>query len=163
VCRTRSQTTRPEPAHPTVPGVIMPNYRRVIAEGGSYFLTVVTHERRPIFADQSSRDMLRRAIENEQLRRPFKIKAIVLLHDHLHFICKLPQGDADYAERISQIKKRFTRDYLTAGGIGGDDNGKPATPSRPWRVGETLLGTHDPQQSGLHYAHGVHPHEPREA
>jgi putative transposase len=43
----------------------------------------------------------------------------VLLPDHLHLLCGLPAGDIDYSGRIAQIKKRFTRAFLSAGGAEG--------------------------------------------
>ena len=58
-------------------------------------------------------------------RRPFEQQAIVLLPDHLHVLWRLPEGDTDYSTRIAQLKKRFTRAYLAAGGR----EGRP-TPSR---------------------------------
>jgi len=97
----------------------MPNYRRRLVEGGSYFLTLVTHERRPIFQAAPARRMLRQAIACVRAERPFDVRAIVLLHDHLHVIFGLPHGDADYSGRISQIKKLFTCSYVAAGGAQG--------------------------------------------
>jgi len=48
--------------------------------------------------------------------RPFEIRALVLLPDHLHTIWTLPQGDENYSIRWSAIKARFTRDWLASGG-----------------------------------------------
>jgi len=48
-------------------------------------------------------------------RFPFTIDAIVVLPEHLHAIMTLPEGDADFSTRWSQIKRRFT-DAVTAGG-----------------------------------------------
>jgi len=97
----------------------MPNYRRSRVEGGSYFLTLVTHERQPIFGAAPARCMLREAIVGVQSERPFDVPGIVLLRDHLHLICHLPDGDADYSGRISRIKQRFTHRFLLAGGAEG--------------------------------------------
>jgi putative transposase len=33
------------------------------------------------------------------MRRPFRINAWVVLPDHLHWLCTLPEGDADYPSR----------------------------------------------------------------
>jgi putative transposase len=38
------------------------------------------------------------------------------LPDHLHAVWSLPEGDSDYSTRWQLIKRRFTRQYLKAGG-----------------------------------------------
>ncbi len=95
------------------------NYRRYYVPGGMYFFTLVTHERRPLFADAVSRRLLREAILKEQQKRPFGLYAIVLLPDHCHTIWSLPPGDKVYSLRWTRIKETFTRNYLAAGGTEG--------------------------------------------
>ena len=102
----------------------MPSYRRWHV-GGAFFFTVVTHERRPIFASESARRMLRAAIGQAQGRLSFELPAIVLLPDHIHMIMRLPEGDGDFSRRISAMKRNFTEAYLRAEG----SEGKP-TPGR---------------------------------
>jgi putative transposase len=97
----------------------MPNYRRNFVPGGTYFFTVVTHERRPILTDEAGRDSLRRSIHDVGLKRPFHLVAIVLLPDHIHAVWTLPPGDAKYSLRWAQIKEGFTRLYLESGGNEG--------------------------------------------
>ncbi len=97
----------------------MPQYRRWRVEGGMYFLTVVTHERCPIFAEGWARRLLRRAIAEARKLRPFEIVAVVLMPDHFHMLCQLPDGDDDFSTRLGSIKHAFTRAYLTAGGQEG--------------------------------------------
>jgi putative transposase len=94
----------------------MPNYRRALQPGGTFFLTLVTHGRRRLFDQSLARSHLRRAIAAARADRPFELVAIVLLPDHLHLILTLPIGDADFSVRLSAIKARFTRTYLQAGG-----------------------------------------------
>jgi len=94
----------------------MPNYRRAIQPGGTFFLTLVTHERRRLFDEELARTHLRHAIAAARGDRPFELVASVLLPDHLHLIVQLPAGDADFSLRVSAIKARFTRAYLGAGG-----------------------------------------------
>lgn len=95
----------------------MTDYRRWRVAGGTYFFTVVTEHRRPWLCDDVPRDCLRDAIRVVRPRRPFRIDAIVLLPDHLHTVWTLPTGDSDYSTRWKLIKKRFTRNYLKAGGV----------------------------------------------
>ncbi|MFA5940179.1 MAG: transposase [Sinimarinibacterium sp.] len=42
-------------------------------------------------------------------------EAIVVLPDHFHWICTLPDGDADYSTRIMQIKRTFTLRLIDGG------------------------------------------------
>jgi putative transposase len=97
----------------------VPEYRRWYVPGGTYFFTVVTHQRRPILTSPLARDCLKRAIEVVRATRPVEVPAIVLLPDHLHTIWSLPPGDADYSLRWKQIKELFTREFLDAGGLEG--------------------------------------------
>ena len=94
----------------------MPNYRRNRTAGGTYFFTVVTPGRRRFLTEKLARKILRGAFREIRRRRPFSIDAIVLLPDHLHRIWTLPEGDAEYSVRWNQLKKRFTRAWLAAGG-----------------------------------------------
>jgi putative transposase len=87
-------------------------YRRARVEGASYFFTLVTETRRPIFADSSEVAALYRAIECVRARHPFEIEAIVVLPDLLHTLWQLLEGDSDFAGRWRLIKSHFTRNYL---------------------------------------------------
>lgn len=94
----------------------MPDFRRAWLPGGTFFFTVVTARRFPIFHTPLGRDVLRQAIREVRRDRPWDIVAFVLLPDHLHTIWTLPEGDSAYAERWSLLKRRFTRLWLAAGG-----------------------------------------------
>ena len=89
----------------------MPNYIRAKFEGGYYFFTVVTCNRKRLFHTELARRCLREAIEKTRSRRPFETIAFCLLFDHLHCIWKLPENDADYSKRWSSIKGLFSRAY----------------------------------------------------
>jgi putative transposase len=89
----------------------MPEYRRWRLEGATYFFTIVTHERRSIFADSRNVELLRQAIALVHQERPFEIEAAVILPDHLHFLWTLPPNDADFSGRISRVKALFTRSF----------------------------------------------------
>jgi putative transposase len=94
----------------------MPNYIRAYQAAGTFFLTIVADRRAPIFAEESARTMLHQAIEQTRLHRNFLLDAIVLLPDHLHLLMTLPEGDADFSQRIAGIKSNFTRRFLASGG-----------------------------------------------
>ena len=86
----------------------MPNYRRFYFPGGTYFFTIVTYQRQPIFANSENISRLRKAIANIKKEMPFTIIGGVL-PDHLHFIWQLPPGDTDYSKRIGKMKVLFTQ------------------------------------------------------
>jgi putative transposase len=98
----------------------MPDYRRYRVQGGTYFFTVVTYDRRPLFETEQARVILREAITSVQTARPFEQVAMVLLPDHLHCVWQLPPGDDAYSIRLAQIKEQFTRKFLATGGREGE-------------------------------------------
>lgn len=89
----------------------MPNYRRAYVRGATYFFTVVTYERHPIFRDERAVALLRDSFESVRLAYPFIVDSVVALPDHLHCIWRLPENDADFSERWRRIKARFSRKY----------------------------------------------------
>jgi putative transposase len=91
----------------------MPEYRRVIIEGGTYFFTVVTLYRQPILTQDEIRQALREGIQEVRQSMPFTIEAWVLLPDHLHTIWTLPEGDANYQARWAIIKRAVTKRFLS--------------------------------------------------
>jgi putative transposase len=94
----------------------MSEYRRYFVAGGTYFFTLVAHDRRPFLCDALARRHLGAAFRTIQESRPFEIPAIVVLPDHLHAIWTLPPGDDEYSTRWRRIKEEFTRNYLADGG-----------------------------------------------
>jgi putative transposase len=97
----------------------MSNYHRYFIPGGTYFFTLVTHERRQFLIQPISRRCLREAFNFIRVKRPFEMPAIVLLPDHIHAIWTLPEGDACYSVRWKRIKEEFTEKYLQARGQEG--------------------------------------------
>ena len=49
-------------------------YRRAFVPGGTFFFTVVTADRRPVFAEQKNVTTLREAFRTIRLQRPFTLK-----------------------------------------------------------------------------------------
>ena len=85
------------------------HYRRAFTPGGSFFFTLVTHRRRPVFANAQAVELLRNAFRTVRASRPFCIDAMVVMPDHLHCIWTLPPGDADFSTRWRLIKTWFTK------------------------------------------------------
>jgi putative transposase len=94
----------------------MSDYRRLYTPGGTYFFTVVTACRRPLFADPHNVQLLRHAFRYVRERRPFEIAAAVILPDHLHCLWRLPEGDEDFSTRWQMIKTAFSRRLPASGG-----------------------------------------------
>jgi putative transposase len=94
----------------------MSDYRRYFVAGGTFFFTVVTERRAPIFTDLPARQILGRAMRQCFQRLPVDVVAIVLLPDHLHALWTLPPGDIAYSLRWRWIKREFTREWLSVGG-----------------------------------------------
>lgn len=93
----------------------MPEYRRFYRPGGTYFFTVVTNARAPIFVHPVARALLADALRTTQSLDPFDIFAFVLLPDHLHTLWSLPPADDDFSGRWKRVKSLFTHHYLHAG------------------------------------------------
>lgn len=89
----------------------MPEYRRVYLEGGTFFFTLVTYQRRPFLTEPISRELLHAAWKQVVQRYPFTTQAVCLLPDHLHCIWTLPQNDNNYSLRWGEIKKIFTKTW----------------------------------------------------
>jgi putative transposase len=88
------------------------HYRRASLPGATYFFTVVTERRRPIFKDNATVDLLNVAIAHVKSRHSFIDEALVVLPDHLHALWTLPEGDANFPSRWRLIKEHFTRAYV---------------------------------------------------
>ena len=107
--------TQPETQHSQWCYNPLMEYRRTYIPGGTYFFTLVTFQRRPIFSSPDAVDTLRNAFQYMLSRMPFTIVAIVILPEHIHSIWALPQDDSDYSTRWRLIKSHFTRHWQTKG------------------------------------------------
>jgi putative transposase len=84
------------------------HYRRATTPGATYFFTVVTHNRQPLFQNNETVALLRQAFHIVKAEPPFIIDAIVVLLVHIHSIWTLPEGDADFSSRWRRIKALFS-------------------------------------------------------
>ena len=94
----------------------MPDFRRWFVSGGTYFFTLVSAKRAPIFAQDCARRLVGNMMREERASAPFATVGIVLLPDHLHAMWTLPPGDDDYPGRWQAIKAKFTSAWLALGG-----------------------------------------------
>jgi putative transposase len=84
-------------------------YRRANIPGSTVFLTIVTHQRRPLFLDPDNIRKLKQACMVVMQEKPFSIDAAVILPEHIHFLWSLSAGDRDYSYRVGRMKVIFTR------------------------------------------------------
>jgi putative transposase len=84
-------------------------YRRMYVPGGTYFFTLVTYQRQPLFSVPENIIYLRQATQQIKAEMPFKIIGAVVLPEHIHFIWKLPAKDTNYSQRIGKLKVLFTK------------------------------------------------------
>jgi REP-associated tyrosine transposase len=87
----------------------MPKYRRNYQNGGTYFISIITGERFPLFESSIARDCLRLAFEKTKATHPFTLDACVLLPEHIHCLLTLPEDDGEYSKRISIVKRLFSQ------------------------------------------------------
>lgn len=86
----------------------MSRYRRSHAAGATYFFTVALENRRASLLTDHV-DQLRDVYRKVSQRLPFETIAICILPNHIHAVWQLPQEDADFSTRWSQIKSGFSR------------------------------------------------------
>lgn len=88
----------------------MRKYIRNYVEGGTYFFTLVTNDRKAIFHDPTSIKVCLDAINQIQKCHPFELVAFCFIPDHLHVLVTLPDGQKDYSTIIKEIKRKVTKD-----------------------------------------------------
>jgi putative transposase len=101
----------PKGRNPPPLKVALPEYRRAGIKGGTFFFTVVTHDRFPLFQQESTVNLLRACFRQSMAIHPFSINAWVILPNHLHIIWTLPENDSDFSVRWKKIKASFSRQY----------------------------------------------------
>lgn len=91
---------------------------RLNLKEATYFVTTVTQDRKPIFADSDNITLLRQVMRNVQQHHPFVMKAYVFLPEHFHFMAELGKS-ADISKLMQSIKRNFTRAYKAQHNIQG--------------------------------------------
>lgn len=86
----------------------MSEYRRLFINGGTYFFTIVTHNRRPFLCDHLALDRLKMAFIYVKNKYPYAMKGLVVLPDHLHCIWQLPENDSNFSMRWNLFKRYFS-------------------------------------------------------
>jgi len=92
----------------------MVNYRRDYTPGGTYFFTVALRNRRSNLLTTHIKQ-LGDAFRYARNKANYRTIAIVVMHEHLHAIWQLPDGDSDYSRRWNLVKSHFTRSLIKTG------------------------------------------------
>ena len=71
-------------------------YRRVYVEGGCYFFTLALADRKSDLLVREI-DCLRAAVKTVKQNHPFEINAMVVMPDHLYWLCTFPGNDCDHS------------------------------------------------------------------
>ena len=87
----------------------MPNYRRALIPGGTYFFTVNLLQRHDNNLLIREINLLRETVRKVRKSHPFYIDAWVVLPDHLHCVWTLPPDDNNFSLRWRLIKSGFSR------------------------------------------------------
>jgi putative transposase len=93
---------------------IMVQYRRNYQTDGLYFFTVTLKNRSATLLTDYI-NLLKQAFQRVKKEHPYKIKAIVVLPDHLHTIWEMCGIDQNYSLRWRKIKSYFTRSLYKIG------------------------------------------------
>ncbi len=89
-------------------------YRRSRIANAPFFLTVTLADRSSNLLTENI-GLLRVAFKETQKSHPFQTIAIVVMPEHFHWVCTLPEGNADFSNRIRLIKRGFTMRLLESG------------------------------------------------
>ena len=98
----------------------MRKYIRNYVEGGTYFFTIFTKNRKLFFHDPVLCEIFMTCLEKVKIYHPFDLVAYCILPDHIHVLLSLPQKDKNYSTIIKEIKRSVTarvREHLEHPGI----------------------------------------------
>ncbi len=95
----------------------MRKYLRNYVEGGTYFLTQVTHNRFHYFSEPAYIDVCLSALIHVQKYHPFELVAYCILPDHLHLLITLPIDQKDFSTIMKEFKKKATKELRKIIGV----------------------------------------------
>ncbi len=80
--------------------------RRWYVPNAIYFVTVVTHNRNPIFAGEANITLLRHTMQQAKHYHPFKMHAYALMPDHLHLLIFVPETSNISKLNMARLQQR---------------------------------------------------------
>lgn len=94
----------------------MPNFRRYYIPNTIVFITSVTRDRVPLFAQEDNVDLLFTTMRRVKELHPFDLLAYAMLPDHLHFLMRTAE-ETNFSKVMQSINWNLTRNYKEAHGI----------------------------------------------
>jgi putative transposase len=76
-----------------------------------YFVTVCTHLRLPVFADQANGDWVLRHLVDSAARNNFRLHAFCAMPDHLHFLGEDTADDSDLVTFTNAFKQQTSFEH----------------------------------------------------
>lgn len=83
--------------------------KRIYEEGAEYFVTTVTYDRYPYFANAILAELFVRDLWFAKELKQFDLFGYTVLPDHVHVLFQ-PGGTADYSEIMGSLKRNVSRD-----------------------------------------------------
>ena len=119
--------------------------RRWYVPNAVYFITCVTRDRLPVFADAANILLLRDTLRRVQGLHPFGMRGYAFLPDHLHLLLFVPEGTSISA-LMQSVQWNYTRNHKRAHGL--------AT-ARLWQRGywDHVIRDEDDWAQHLNYIH----------
>lgn len=82
--------------------------KRYVEANAAYFITSVTYERRPLFAERVAAELLLNIILYHKFACHYRLYGFVIMPDHFHMVVQ-PYGQLDLSSITKRIKGNFTR------------------------------------------------------
>lgn len=92
--------------------------RRAYVDEGVYFITAVTHNRRPIFTAEAEIERLRQTLRQVKELHPFAMRGYAFLHDHFHLLLQVG-AETDISRLMHSTKRNYTVNYKAGRGENG--------------------------------------------
>ncbi|NLG49991.1 MAG: transposase [Chloroflexi bacterium] len=87
--------------------------RRWYVPNAIYFITCVTHERRPFFDNADDLELLRDTMRQARDYHPFKMHSYALMPNHFHLLIQIPET-TNVSKLLQSIQWNTTRKYKQA-------------------------------------------------
>ena len=82
--------------------------KRIYEPGAEYFITTVTHDRHPYFANPILAELFVRDLWFAKELKEFDLFGYTVMPDHVHLLIQ-PKGKTDYSEIMRSVKTNFSR------------------------------------------------------
>jgi putative transposase len=120
--------------------------RRWYVPNAVYFITCVTRNRKPIFANADCLNLLRETLRSVRKVYPFHMQAYVFLPDHFHLLVHIPLG-TDISRLMQSVQWNYALNHKRLLGI--------TSPIRLWQRGfwNHVIRDEDDWERHFNYIH----------